>query len=136
MVKIFNQSEWNEGVSHPCLYWLYLDLAWFAFKVTLVLRHTGWQGLRLNMESFILWQNKPKITYQPRVPGSNWNLEGAEAMNVQHLFLFFLEINTVFDAKKLTVAWTLALAELLFLEKLQKWYVFTADNLKDTKNLS
>ena len=44
--------------------------------------------------------------HQPRVLGRNVNIEGTGAINMGHLFLFFIEINRlgVFDAKKLIVA--------------------------------
>lgn len=39
-IKIFNQSECSEGVSHDSFLGC-LDLVWFTFKVTLVIRHIG-----------------------------------------------------------------------------------------------
>lgn len=52
--------------------------------------------------------------HQPKALGRNLNLAGVGAVNVGHLFLFFLEINrpVLFDAKKVTVDKTLPPSEI------------------------
>lgn len=65
------------------------------------------------MEAVFLQWDKLRSMHHPRILGRNLNIEGTAAINMGHLFLFFTEINGlgVFDAKKLIVAQTLALAE-------------------------